>query len=683
MSHRNPNHLISESSPYLLQHAYNPVDWHPWGEEALEKARRENKLLIISVGYAACHWCHVMEHESFEDDEVAAIQNAHFVSIKVDREERPDIDQIYMDAVQLMTGQGGWPLNCVALPDGRPIWGGTYFRKGQWMDILTQLAELWERRPDEAVGYAERLTDAVGKMDAIVPVAEAKPFEAAFLGEIIQKWKPMLDLRWGGQNRAPKFPMPNSWIFLLREGIRTGDQELLAAVEVTLRRMAWGGIYDQIGGGFARYSVDGLWKVPHFEKMTYDNGQLMALYAEAFRHRRDPIYERVVEQTLAFMQREMASPEGGWYSSLDADSEGVEGKFYVWRKAEVDAVLGPDSGWWSDYYQVTEAGNWEHGNSVLMVTQGAAEFAAKRGLSEEAFEKRLEVANALMLTERSKRIRPGLDDKVLASWNALMLRGLVEAYRTWGKSVYLETAKATAGFLTGKMLHEGHLFRNYKSGKASIPAFLDDYALVADALLALYQVDFELEWLHAVEGLVNHVRAHFYNPATQLFFFTSDEDPALIARKTESMDNVIPASNSVMAHVLHDFGHIQGRQELVAMAERMLQNMQADMPRYGAGYSNWALLMQKFVQPFLEIVVTGLDALEVARELDRHPYGNKVLIAAVSEESNAPELLRDRFQKDKTLIYICEGNVCHLPTEDLAVALQMMDSFLPKHERTA
>ncbi len=672
---KTPNHLAQESSPYLLQHAFNPVDWHPWGTDALEKAQRENKLLIISVGYAACHWCHVMEHESFEDDTVAAVQNAHFVSIKVDREERPDIDQIYMDAVQLMTGQGGWPLNCVALPDGRPIWGGTYFKKGQWIDILQQLAELWERRPEEAFGYAERLTDAVRKMDALVPVATPSPFTDAFLETVLKPWRALFDSRWGGYNRAPKFPMPNNWLFLLREGKRLDDLALTLAVKTTLEKMAWGGIYDQLGGGFARYSVDGIWKVPHFEKMTYDNGQLLSLYSEAYRVMPDPLYKRIVAQTFDFMERELMSPEGGWYSSLDADSEGVEGKFYVWKKAEVEALLGTDSGWWCEYYQVTDLGNFEHGNSVLMLLKSPAEFAASRGMTEEAFLKRLEAANAIMFAARAPRIRPGLDDKILSSWNALMLKGCVDAYRAFGEQRYLDAALRNAGFIRENLVQGPLLMRNFKAGKASIPAFLDDHALVADAFVALYQVCFDPQWLRLSEGLLDHVKAHFYNPATQFFFFTSDQDAALIARKTEVMDNVIPASNSVLANAFFDLGHLLGRADYLEAAERMLQNIQQDMPRYGSGYSNWAILMQKFLQPFCEVVVTGPEAIAFSQALDRIYNPNKILVAAVSEQGQQLELLAGRFVEGETYIYVCQGNACQLPVKDVAAAVALIEKL--------
>ncbi len=672
MMQHSPNNLAQESSPYLLQHAYNPVDWYPWGEVALNKARQENKLIIVSVGYAACHWCHVMEHESFEDEAVAEVMNRYFVCIKVDREERPDIDQIYMDAVQLMTGSGGWPLNCVALPDGRPVWGGTYFRKLQWMDVLQQLAELWQRNPDEAQGYAERLTDAVRKMDAVTPVAVEKPFSLDFLESILKPWRTTFDLKWGGYGRTPKFPMPNNWLFLMRESHFSGNEETVNALVVTLEKMAWGGIYDQLGGGFARYSVDGIWKVPHFEKMTYDNGQLISLYAEAHMQRADALYAHTVSETFAWMEREMLSPEGGWYSSLDADSEGVEGKFYVWTKAEIDALLGNDSGWFCAYYQVTEQGNWEHGNSILIMGQSPAAFAASRGLGEDAFLKRLEAAKSILMDARDLRIRPGLDDKVLASWNALMLKGCVDAFRAFGDERYRAAALRNAHFIVDRLIVDGRLMRNFKAGKASINAFLDDYALVAEAFTALYQVTFDEQWLRHAEALVEQAIAHFYNADAQLFYFTSDQDPALIARKMDLMDNVIPASNSIIANVLHDLGHLLERQDYVDRAARMLQNVQQDMPRYGGGYSNWAILMLKFLRPFKEIVITGPEAMTFAQAMQAHNIPNKVLAAAVNPAQGQLPLFEQRFVAGKTMIYVCQNDTCQLPVDNLEAALALI-----------
>ncbi|MEM0997083.1 MAG: thioredoxin domain-containing protein [Bacteroidota bacterium] len=666
------NDLVHETSPYLLQHAHNPVNWMPWGDKALKKAKADNKLMLISVGYAACHWCHVMEHESFEDSTVAALMNQHFVCIKVDREERPDVDQIYMDAVQLMTGSGGWPLNCVTLPDGRPIWGGTYFPKENWMNILDQLSQLWLNAPDEAYGYAERLTKAVKQMDAIVPVDNPQPFAWSDIDSVLDPWKGTFDLKEGGRNQAPKFPIPNNWKFLMRAEHFRSDPQIREAVDLTLKKIAWGGIYDHLGGGFARYSVDQYWKVPHFEKMTYDNGQLVSLYAEAYQRQPDPLFKRIVYETLEYTAREMTSPEGGFYSSLDADSEGEEGKFYVWQKSEIDAVLGADAEWFCAYYQVTKSGNWEHGNNVLIMAQSLEDFATQKAKKAEKLERDLEKAKRKLFEKRSQRIRPGLDDKVLTAWNALMLKGYVDAYRVFGEKDFLAAALRNAEFIEQKLADGDRLHRNYKEGRATINAFLDDYALLAEAYIALYEATLDPRWIQRSRAYADYAIAHFYDEAQQLFFYTSDEDPALIARKKELMDNVIPGSNSTMANVLFELGHFFGNQHYGEISQQMLQNIKGDMPRYGSGYSNWGILMLKHLAPFHEVVIAGTKAQQLARELDGNYLPNMLLVGAEKETPDQLPLLEYRFVDGATRIYVCQNSVCKLPVDAASEAIKQM-----------
>ncbi|WP_157624332.1 thioredoxin domain-containing protein, partial [Sunxiuqinia dokdonensis] len=438
--HQYTNELIYETSPYLLQHAHNPVNWMPWGDKALSQARRENKLLLISIGYAACHWCHVMEHESFEDPEVARVMNQHFVCIKVDREERPDVDQIYMSAVQLMTQRGGWPLNAIALPDGRPIWGGTYFQKEVWINALEQIQAYHHQNPERTLEYAERLSEGIRESN-LVPISKnSQLVELDQLKEAVQRWKPNFDRQEGGSQGAPKFMMPNNLQFLLRWAHQANDLETQDHVENTLDKMAMGGIYDQLGGGFARYSTDTQWKVPHFEKMLYDNAQLLSVYAQAFQKTQKPLYHEVVEQTIEFLKRELLSPENGFYSSLDADSEGEEGKFYVWQKSELQDLLGDDFPLFSDYYQVNETGYWEEGNYILLRKQVDETFAKKHELSLEELKQKISKWHKILLPAREQRIRPGLDDKILTSWNALAISGLVDAYQAFGNAEYLELA---------------------------------------------------------------------------------------------------------------------------------------------------------------------------------------------------------------------------------------------------
>ena len=426
------NKLANETSPYLLQHANNPVNWYPWGNEALEKARAENKLIIISIGYAACHWCHVMEHESFEDTSVAQLMNDSYISIKVDREERPDIDQIYMDAAYLLTGRGGWPLNVIALPDGRPVYAGTYFRKNDWTKILLYFKDLYQKEPDTFDQEAGKLTNAMKEMKVPGIDDKSSSFTKNEIEDSFRKIISIIDFSLGGTNGAPKFPMPNIHQFLLTYYFHTEDQKAIEAVKITLDNMANGGIYDHIGGGFARYSTDETWKVPHFEKMLYDNGQLVSLFSNAYKITGDETYKKVVYETLEFIKRELTDESGGFYSSLDADSEGEEGKYYVWDKKEIDNLLGNSSELFCDYYSVSSIGNWE-GNNILFINQKREDLLKKYQISEEVFNKTISSSKKILFDVRNKRVKPGLDDKILTSWNALMLRGYVDAYLAFGE----------------------------------------------------------------------------------------------------------------------------------------------------------------------------------------------------------------------------------------------------------
>ncbi|MBA2407111.1 MAG: thioredoxin domain-containing protein, partial [Chitinophagales bacterium] len=439
-SYKYTNHLIHESSPYLLQHAHNPVNWYAWNDETLKKARDENKLLLVSIGYSACHWCHVMEHESFEDEKTAQIMNEHFICIKIDREERPDIDQVYMTAVQLMTGRGGWPLNCIALPDGRPVYGGTYFPKEQWNDVLLNLANLYETDPEKAEEYADKLTTGIQQAEIVKSNTEKPEFSLSLLNETVAAWKGHFDTKEGGSDYAPKFPLPNNYRFLLRYAHEVKDEAVMKQVELSLRKMAFGGIYDQIGGGFARYSTDSLWKVPHFEKMLYDNAQLVSLYSEAYQATKEPLYKQVVYETLEWVKREMTNEEGAFYSALDADSESEEGKFYVWTKAELQQILGSDFNLFSDYYNVNRTGYWEHDNYILLRDKTDEEFAKENKMDFSALQKKIEELKVKMLDVREKRVRPGLDDKTLTSWNAMMMRGYADAYMVFGEKEFLDAA---------------------------------------------------------------------------------------------------------------------------------------------------------------------------------------------------------------------------------------------------
>lgn len=665
-----PNRLIHSSSPYLLQHANNPVDWYPWGEEALTKAKAENKLILVSIGYSACHWCHVMEHESFEDEEVAKLMNRFFVCVKIDREERPDIDQIYMNAVQLMTGRGGWPLNCFCLPDQRPIYGGTYFPKKDWKNLLTNLAHFWDTKPDEAIEYAVRLTEGIQKADKLAIVKENQPYSLKNIEDALTPWKRLFDFSEGGHNRAPKFPMPNNWAFLMKTAHLLKDEAAHVIVRLTLDKMAAGGIYDHLGGGFARYSVDGKWHIPHFEKMLYDNGQLLSLYADAYKWCKEERYKEVVYETVAWLKREMTSPEGGFYSALDADSEGVEGKFYTWHKTEIDKLLGADAELFNAYFEITEEGNWEEEEINNPWIRKEKEDVAKHfGLAIDDFNSKIKQAKAILFQQRSTRVRPGLDDKILTSWNALTIKGLCDAYKAFADEEFKSLALNNTQFIIKNLYKEnGGLYRTYKDGKASINAFLDDYALLAEAFISVYEITFDENWLLESKKLCDFVVNHFHDEESGLFFYTSDEDEALIARKYEVMDNVIPASNSVLAWNFKKLAIFYDCQNYQHIYQHMLKTVEPHIKSYASAYSNWASLLLDEIQGSFEIAITGSDFEEKRKELEKYYIPNKIILGG--EKGNLP-LLKDKFVGD-TRIFVCENKTCQLPLSEVSEAIKQI-----------
>lgn len=667
-----PNRLINQSSPYLLQHANNPVDWFPWGEEALSKAMTENKLILVSIGYSACHWCHVMEHESFEDEEVAEIMNKYFVCIKIDREVRSDIDQIYMNAVQLMTGAGGWPLNCFCLPDQRPIYGGTYFRKNDWKNLLKNLAEFWKKKPDEAIEYAVRLTDGIQQSENVIKKVGSVEYTVQDLLSIFEPWKRSFDLVDGGFNRAPKFPMPNNWQFMLRYAHLMKDDAAHTAVRVTLQKMAFGGIYDQIGGGFARYSVDGKWHVPHFEKMLYDNAQLVSLYSEAYQYTPDSLYKDVVYESLAFIERKLTSPEGGYYSALDADSEGVEGKFYTFTKSELIEILGDDADWFCNYYQVTEAGNWEEEHTnILMRKFDDTVFASELGIDTSELKTKIDVLKSKVLLARSSRVRPGLDDKILAAWNGMMLKAYTDAYRVFGEEKFIEKALKNADFIFQKLFINNRLQRVYPFDNDDWKgAFLDDYAFIIEALIGLYEVTFEEVYLKKAKDLTDISIIEFYDPESGMFYYTSASGEQLIARKLELMDNVIPASNSVMANNLFKLGHFFDDQTYLDMSDQMLRNIHPNIKTYASAYSNWASLLMYKIFGLYEIAITGSASDGKRKEIEKYYIPNKILLGGTT---GTLPLLNDKWHAE-TKVYVCRNKTCLLPVKEVIDAIKQIDN---------
>ena len=665
-----PNKLQNETSPYLLQHQHNPVEWYPWGAEALAKAQAENKLILVSIGYSACHWCHVMERESFENPDIAAVMNEHFVSIKVDREERPDIDQLYMIAVQLMTNQGGWPLNCICLPDSRPIYGGTYFRPADWKNVLLQLAEMWRQQPDVARDYAQRLTSGIQQSEQLPVSRIPEAYTLADLEAIVSPWKRLFDKQEGGHTRVPKFPLPNNWLFLLRYGVLANDAEVVDHVHFTLRKIASGGIYDQVGGGFARYAVDGRWHIPHFEKMLYDNAQLVSLYSEAWQQRPVDQYKRVVTETLAWVQREMTSPEGGFYCALDADSEGVEGKYYTFHRHEIEQVLGEDAELFIRYFGVTETGNWEEEHTnVLKIEVDADKMAQEAGFADAEWNAYLAQGKQKLLAYREKRVKPGLDHKQLTSWNALMMKGFLDAYRVFNVPEYLQCAQQNATFIRTYLADkDGGLLHQPATNGKGIPGFLDDYAFCMEAFQAMYEATFDETWIQEAKRLMEYVLKHFYDPDTTTFYYTSSRAETLIARKQEVMDNVIPSSTSSIVRVLNRLGLIFDEQRYLDIAAQVLANVVPQMAAYGSAYSNWAIQLLEEVFGCDQIVITGPEWRALRAAVDAEYIPNKLILGGT--KGDLP-LLAGRLG-DTTRAYVCRGKTCSLPVENVEALLQLI-----------
>jgi len=657
-----PNSLIRETSPYLLQHAYNPVDWHPWGKEALEKAATENKLIVVSIGYSSCHWCHVMERESFEDPEVARLMNDRFVSIKVDREERPDIDNIYMAAVQIMNMRGGWPLNCIALPDGRPVWGGTYLPKDQWLHTLQQVADYHTDHRDRMEQYAAELAEGIRSSSLFQAGDTAYPGTRSDLLSAAKALSAKFDPEYGGMSGAPKFPMPVMLEFLLQAGVQTGTRELLDQAEKTLLKMDRGGIFDQVGGGFARYSVDHQWKVPHFEKMLYDNAQLLGLYSKAlqvFGHRE---FRDVIDATAGFLNREMRGEHGLYYSALDADSEGEEGRYYVWRKEELQNLLKGDFDVFADYYSINQTGHWEEGKYILYRTMDSEGYARSIKMDPEAFRKRLKSWNDQLLRARETRVRPGLDDKSLTSWNALTVSGFVSAFKATGHEPYLEDALQCARAIRQHLWDESKiLYRNFKDGRRTIPGFLPDYAFFTAACLDLFEVTADSAWFGLADALMEVTWLRFHDPHSEMFYFNASDEEVHISNQTETQDNVIPSSNAVAAMNLFRLGHLRGDPETMNRAAALSEKMTPMVERYPSGFGAWGQLMLKQAYPFHEIAVTGPEAVKRLREISRE-YLPGAILAGAESEGDLP-LFRKRFLEGKTRIFVCRDQVCERPVE--------------------
>jgi uncharacterized protein YyaL (SSP411 family) len=681
------NRLSGETSPYLLQHSHNPVDWYPWGEEALQRARALDRPILVSIGYSACHWCHVMEKESFEDEETARLMNEHFVNIKVDREERPDIDHIYMDAVQAMTGSGGWPLNVFLTPDARPFYGGTYFpprpiyNRSSWKEVLAGVSGAFRDRRAEIEQQADTLTRHVassgnfGIMDGTAGTEANRLFQRATLLEIKERLMAAADKQAGGFGQAPKFPQTFSIRYLLYDYSVTGDTGALDQACLSLDSMIRGGIYDQIGGGFARYSTDDRWLVPHFEKMLYDNALLVITLSEAWQLTRKQQYRDTIEQTIGFIERELSDGKGAYFSALDADSEGVEGKYYVWDKDEIDAVLGEDAELFNRYYGVTPGGNWE-GKNILTRASDAPAGQGQRPAALPGQREKLGSAALRLLEQRSKRIAPGLDDKILLGWNALMNIALSKAFAALGEDRYRELAIANMEFLqrhlrsgdggSGDWLHS-------RKGSAGIPAFLDDYACLIAALLQLQEITGNPDYLVQAEQTLRYVIDHFGDEGTGFFFYTHDEQRDVLLRKKEMADGATPSGNSMMASNLLYLSIVFDRPEWAQRATRMAAALGRVVLGYPGSFGGWATLFQALTYSYAEVVITGRKPENARKEFLAHLVPFRVFQSAQEENTQFP-LLRDKPVEAGPLIFLCKNYACQLPVNEVSTAIRLIEN---------
>jgi uncharacterized protein len=679
------NKLIHENSPYLLQHIDNPVEWFPWGEEALEKARKEDKPIFLSIGYAACHWCHVMAHESFEDPDIAAIMNRYFVNIKVDREERPDLDSIYMNAVVAMTGHGGWPMSVFLSPDGKPFFGGTYYppirryNMPSFREVLLSINKAWMENREEVLKSGNEIAKHI-QAETRLGERQAHLSEAT-ITQALQNLLQTYDKQNGGWGRAPKFPQPMAIEFLLRQAVRGSDQALEIAAHA-LQAMAKGGMYDVVGGGFARYSTDDLWLVPHFEKMLYDNAQLAQVYLYGYLLTQDPVFKRVCEETLDFTIRELRHPQGGFYSSLDADSEGEEGKFYVWTPSEIEQALSSkeEVDFLTAAYGVSEAGNFE-GSNVFQRVLSDEELAQQFKMPKEQVPERLGGIHKQLLQARAERVRPGTDDKVLVAWNGLMLIAFAEAARYLQRSDYLQVARENAEFLLSALHKDGRLLRSWRAGKARHNGYLEDYAALILGLIALYQSDSDARWYNEAAALAEEMTAHFRDPEGG-FFDTRDDHEALLTRPKDLQDNATPSGNSLAAQALLQLAALSGRGEWRDLVEEMLRGTQQAAARYPTAFGRWLSAFDLALRPAYETVILGDPQQPQTQELTQvlwetyRPH----LVAACSAfppVPQSPALLQDRPLRDgQPTAYVCQQFVCKQPVttaDDLREQLKQID----------
>jgi uncharacterized protein len=692
--HKFTNKLIEETSPYLLQHAHNPVNWYPWGEEALKLASETDKPIFLSIGYSACHWCHVMEQESFENESIAQIMNEHFVCIKVDREERPDIDEIYMSAVQMMTGSGGWPLSVWLTADLKPFFGGTYFPpENKWgrvgfKNILTQIASLWHQERDKLLQSANQLKDNINQLSE-VNISDEEIKIDLWHGAI-NFIKSRYDEKYGGFGQAPKFPQAMEISFLLRYYFHTADKLVLDMVENTLQRMAQGGIYDQLGGGFHRYATDEKWLVPHFEKMLYDNALLAITYLEAFQITNKQFYADIASETLDYVLREMTSVEGGFFSSQDADSEGDEGKFYVWQKSEIEQILTENKAQlFCDFYDVSENGNWE-GKNILNVSQNLSDFSKKEKFAANELKKRLLSYRQKLYQERIKRIAPGTDDKIITAWNGMMISAMCKGYQVLKDERYLSSAKKAANFLLIEMYKNGKILRTHRNGKSHLNGYLSDYALIISALLDLYETTFELNYLEKSLELNTLLFQKFWDDKAGGFFFTPSDHEKLLVKTRNASDNAVPSGNSVAVENLLRISEFTSDRSLKEKAELTVKLYLDQVRKYPTGYAYLLGSMDYFWGSPKEIVISGDENSNEVQKMISSIFEkylpNKVVILAnpalFADKENLLKklpIINGKLTKDGSMkVYLCENFTCKSPFTDYKQFLEYYDSIVLK-----
>lgn len=672
--HTHTNKLVNETSVYLLQHAHNPVEWYPWGDEALQRAKDENKPILVSIGYAACHWCHVMERESFEDERTAEIMNKYFINIKIDREERPDLDHIYMDAVQAISGSGGWPLNVFLTPDKKPFYGGTYFppvrahNRSSWRELLMNIQQLFSEKRNEVEAQAENLTAHLGEANALGKHVNNQAHDTLFNQQncalIAENLLKNADTTWGGFGRAPKFPQTFSIQYLLRQYHFANEEKGLKQALLSLDKMIEGGIYDQLGGGFARYSTDEEWLAPHFEKMLYDNALLINVLAEAYQLTQKTLYKETIEHTLSFIEREMLDSEGGFYSALDADSEGVEGKFYVWEKEEIDELLAEDSELFCNYYDVSHHGNWEDSN-ILRILKPLEVLATEKGIEVAELQDLLARSREKLMAVREKRILPQLDDKVLLGWNALMITAYCKAFAAIGNEGYKEVALKAIDFIEKKFKRsENSFYHTYKGGEAKIEAFLDDYAYLIQAYIHLQEITGNQYFINQADAITNFVIEHFSTEEKGLFYYTNQQQQDVIVRKKEVYDGATPSGNAIMVGNLIYLSIILDNKEWNRMATNAIKSMSTAIIKYPTSFGVWATILQSITNGIKEVVVLGDDLEKDLAVLIKQYIPNKVLQTSTTPSEQFP-LLAGKQKEAYNQFFLCENYACQKPESDL------------------